>query len=292
MEHSILEIVVEHKCVLGEGPIWDGVSSQLIWLDIDEMEIHQYLEKNQVFKTTKFSKKVTAVVLNKNGGLVAAVEDGFAAIDLENGAVKMIATINEKGNRFNDGKCDPNGTFWAGTTSYKEIIGSANVYELNTNGNTKRILEHVTISNGMAWSLDQQTFYYIDTPTCEVVSYKYHKNTGAIEGKKTVCKINYGYPDGMTIDADGMLWIALWDGGKLIRVDPESGVILKEVLLPVSNVTCCVFGGDDLENLYITTARSGLSEQELLDQPLAGSLFVLKNSGFKGVKAFEYNAGK
>ena len=291
MEHSILEIVVEHKSVLGEGPIWDDDSSQLIWLDIEAKEIHQYQEKTHVFKTTKFTKKVTALVLNTNGGLVAAVQDGFAAIDLENGVLKMIATINEKGNRFNDGKCDPNGSFWAGTTSYQEIIGSANVYELNASGNTKRILDNVTISNGMAWSLDQQIFYYIDTPTREVVSYNYHKNTGAIDGKKTVCKINHGYPDGMTIDADGMLWIALWDGWKIIRLDPQSGIILNEVLLPVSNVTCCVFGGDNLENLYITTASSGLSEQELLEQPLAGSLFVLKNSGFKGVKAFKYHAG-
>lgn len=143
----------------------------------------------------------------------------------------------------------------------------------------------------MAWSGDRQTFYHIDTPAAEVISYQYDCQTGNIRGGETVIRIPLqdGLPDGMTIDSEGMLWIAHWNGWQITRWNPGNGKKLLHVSLPVANVTSCTFGGDDLQDIYITTASVNLTEEEMRKQPLAGSLFVIKNSGYIGMKAFELN---
>jgi len=150
--------------------------------------------------------------------------------------------------------------------------------------------DKITISNGLAWSLTDRAFYYIDTPTMKVVRYDYDNGTGAIGNKETIINIprEAGFPDGMTIDSEGMLWIAHWGGWQVTRWNPATGLQLTSIKLPVSNVTSCTFGGDTLEDLYITSARKGLNETELRKQPLAGSLFVIKNFGHTGVPATEY----
>ncbi len=142
----------------------------------------------------------------------------------------------------------------------------------------------------MAWSLNQQTFYFIDTPSYEVVAYDYDKNTGSISNKRTIIKIakEDGFPDGMTIDSEGMLWIANWDGWQVTRWNPATGEKIVAIKLPVAKVTSCSFGGKNLEDLYITSAKIGLSENELAQQPLAGCLFVIKDCGFKSIAAVEF----
>ena len=194
------------------------------------------------------------------------------------------------GNRFNDGRCDPAGRFWAGTMALSEEEGAGNVYMMDQDGHVSTKIKDVTISNGLAWSADKKTLYYIDTPTHEIVAFDFDLTSGKISNKRAVIKIakEEGSPDGMTIDSEDMLWIAHWGGWQVTRWDPRTGRQLNRIALPVSKVTSCTFGGDTLEDLYITTASVDLTEQEMKEQPLAGALFVVHNSGVKGRPSIEY----
>jgi sugar lactone lactonase YvrE len=174
--------------------------------------------------------------------------------------------------------------------SFSEAPGAGGVYVLGNDLSVTQKMEGVTVSNGMAWSTDHQTFYYIDSPTFEVVSYRYDKRTGNITNKKTAIKFEKkeGSPDGMTIDREGMLWIAHWDGWQVARWNPETGEKLAQIPLPVAKASSCAFGGELFEDLYITSAREGLTKDELERQPLAGSLFVVRHCGYQGMPAFEF----
>lgn len=284
------DLVMDHFCLLGEGPIWDPSHKRILWVDILQGEIHQFSVINNDHQVMQVGQSVGAIALNTKGGLIAALQHGFAAIDLDGKTIRMITNPESHlpNNRFNDGKCDPAGRFWAGTmddVAGKE--GAGNLYVLHQDLSVSVKLENVTCSNGLAWSPDRSTFYYIDTPTRQVVSYGYNWQNGDIYNKNAIITIPAaeGYPDGMTIDAEGMLWIAHWDGWKVSRWDPSKGELLETILLPVSRITSCTFGGEQLEDLYITSASVGLSESQLKEQPLAGALFVIKNVGVKGSPA-------
>ncbi len=287
-----LEIVVEHTCLLGEGPVWDAARKLICWVDILNGAIHEYSPQQKTHRTIEAHQMIGSMAVCTDGNFIAALQNGFAFIDRESGEIKMIADPENHlpNNRFNDGKCDPAGRFWAGTMSLSQEVGVGNVYMVENNFPYTKKIESVTISNGMAWSLDHQTFYYIDTPVFEVVAYDYDKNSGHISNKRTAIKIDEKdcNPDGMTIDNEGMLWVAHWDGWQLTRWNPNTGEKLHSIKLPVSKVTSCTFGGDNYEDLYITSARVGLTEEQLKQQSLAGSLFVIHNCGFKGMPAFEF----
>ena len=171
-----------------------------------------------------------------------------------------------------------------------EEPNAGSLYAFENNIVQKKI-ENVTISNGLAWSIDHKTMYYIDTPTFEVVAYKFEKKIGCISDRQVALKIPIedGFPDGMTIDDEGMLWIAHWDGWQVTRWNPNTGKKLLCIKLPASKITSCTFGGKDLTDLFITSAYVGLSEDELKAQPLAGSLFMIRNCGFKGELPFDFN---
>ncbi len=288
---SDTDVVVEHKCLLGEGPVWDIKKERILWIDILRGDIHSFYPEGKRFETFNTGTLIGSVGLCKNGGLIAALQNGFALIDMEKKQIEYIkdpeAHLPE--NRFNEGKCDPAGRFWAGTMSLSEEPEAGTLYTLEELSVTKKI-EGVTISNGMAWSTNHTIFYYIDTPTLEVVSYDYDKLNGNISNRKTVIKIpkEQGYPDGMTIDNEGMLWIAHWDGWQVKRWNPKTGKQIDHIALPVARVSSCTFGGKNLNDLYITTASKELTDDELQKQPLAGSLFVIRNCGFTGLPAFEF----
>jgi sugar lactone lactonase YvrE len=288
----MVNAVLEHACFLGEGPVWGGKTGTLYWVDILIGHIHQFKPATGEFKTTELNQMVGALALCANGGMLAAMQSGLSIVNLRN---KQSEHINhpEKHlpqNRFNDGKCDPAGRFWIGTMAIDETPGAGSLYTLGTDGGLSLKIPGTTISNGMAWSADHQTFYYIDTPTLQVVAYDFNKGDGSISNKRTVITIDEkdGYPDGMTIDTEGMLWIAHWGGWQVTRWDPATGKTLFVLPMPVANVTSCTFGGDDLDDLYITTAQKGLTADELKQQPGAGYLYVWKNSGYMGMPAFEY----
>jgi sugar lactone lactonase YvrE len=289
---SSLEIVVEHACLLGEGPVWDAKEKLICWVDILNGVIHQYAPKEKKYRITEIHQMIGSFAVCTDGNFIAALQNGFAFIDRKTGEIKMIADPESHlpNNRFNEGKCDPAGRFWAGTMALSEKPGAGNVYTMHDDLTIAKKIEEVSISNGMAWSADHKTFYYIDTPALEIVAYDYDKATGNISSKRRIILIEKedGFPDGMTIDKEGMLWIAHWDGWQVTRWDPANGKKLFTIKLPVAKVTSCTFGGDGFEDLYILSAKVGLSENELKQQPLAGSLFVLRNSGFKGVPAVQF----
>ena len=287
-----LGVVGKQICLLGECPVWDAKRNVIIWVDILKGEIHEYSPGKKTQQTLHVNQMIGSIAICRDGNFVGAVQNGFVFIDRLTAEVKMIADpeAHLPNNRFNEGKCDPAGRFWAGTMALSEEGKAGSVYTLEDEWTIVKKIEEVTISNGMAWSLDQETFFYIDSPTFAIVSYDYNKKTGHISNKKIVRHIpeEEGYPDGMTIDNEGMLWIAHWDGWQVTRWNPNSGEKLLGIQLPVARVTSCTFGGEYLQDLYITSARHGLSDTQLQKQPLAGSLFVLPGCGFKGIPAFEY----
>lgn len=278
--------------MLGEGPVWDAAKKRILWVDILQGEIHQFtlaIKEHKIFKTDKM---VGAIALRTSGGLIASLQNGFAIIDAEKGTTELIADSEAHltENRFNDGKCDAAGRFWAGTMSVTNTPEAGSLYTLEADLSVSVKIRGVGCSNGIAWSPNGSIMYYIDTPTRQVAAFDYDLIDGSISNKRIVINIpeSDGYPDGMTIDTEGMLWIALWGGWKVSRWNPYTGKIIGHILLPVSGITSCVFGGETMDDLYITSARTGLSDDDLKIQPLAGSLFVVKKSGFKGMPAFEF----
>jgi sugar lactone lactonase YvrE len=247
--------------------------------------------KKNLQQTYAINEMIGCFAFCKDGQIIIATQSGIGFLDKTTRKVNKVINpeSNMPSNRFNDGKCDPMGRFWAGTMSLSEEpnVGSLYVFDNKT---IEKKVENVTISNGLAWSIDQKTMYYIDTPTFEVVAFDYEKETGNISNKQIALKISEeeGYPDGMTIDTEGCLWIAHWGGWQVTRWNPKTGEKILSIKLPVSQVTSCTFGGENLSDLFITSASVGLSAEALAKQPLAGALFVVRNCGFKGMEAFEF----
>lgn len=286
------KVVIKHTCLLGEGPVWDPVQKVICWVDILNGVIHEYSPSQKTHNTIETYQMIGSLAVCTNGNFIAALQNGFAFIDRTTSEITMIADPESHlpANRFNEGKCDPAGRFWAGTMALSEEHGAGNVYVMENGLPPEKKIGDVSISNGMAWSADQRTFYYVDTPTFEVAAYDYEKDGGHISNRRTAIKIDSenGFPDGMTIDSEGMLWIGHWGGWQVARWDPGNGKKLGQIQLPVAKITSCTFGGENLEDLYITSAKVGLTADELREQPLAGSLFVLRDCGYKGVPAFEF----
>lgn len=277
-----VEVLVQADAELGEGPVWDARSGRLAWVDILGRRLHLTDPKTGVTESIETPLDIGAVAPRAAGGFIAALQDGFWIVG--DGPARRVATIPEArpGIRFNDGKCDPNGRFWAGTMEYAENPGVACLYRLDTSGAVEKMLDDVSISNGLAWSHDGRTMFYIDTPNARVDAFAFSPETGAIADRRTAFRIaaSAGWPDGMTIDAEGGLWIALWDGGEVHRY--VDGRLDRVIRLPVSRPTSCAFGGPDLDELFVTSAWTRLSADERAAQPLAGSLFRLR-PGVRGV---------
>jgi sugar lactone lactonase YvrE len=256
-------------------------------VDIDGGLVHLYNPATGKNRTIEIGQPVGTIVPRAKGGAMVALRDGFAALDLESGDLTFLADPEKdlKGNRFNDGKCDPAGRFWAGTLGNK---GGA-LYRMDKDLSVHRMFGDVKCSNGIAWSLDRKTMYFIDTPTGYVEAWDYDDATGAIANRRVCIRIpkGNGHPDGCTLDADGNLWVAHWDGWNVTCYDPRTGKQLRQIKLPVSKVTSVAFGGPNLDVLFITSAREGLSESELKEQPLAGGLFKVR-PGVKGIPAPEF----
>lgn len=290
------ELACQIPCDLGEGPVWDHRNKRMLWVDITRGEIYWLYPHTGEHSFCQTGVMIGAITLTGSGGVLAALQTGFALVDLENGSIQPISDpeADLPDNRFNDGKCDAEGRFWAGTMSMSGKTKAGSLYMLAPDFSITLKIKDVTSSNGLAWSPDQSCFYYVDTATRQVAAYDYDTTNGSLFNKRIVIEIpeEEGYPDGMTVDAEGMLWIALWDGWKVGRWNPQNGKLIESVALPVARPTSCVFGGSSLQDLYITSARHGLSEKELVNQPLAGSLFVVKDSGWQGLPAHEFNSGQ
>lgn len=266
------ELVLDVRAEVGEGPAWDAHGARLVWVDILRSSVHELRQAGRAFRTRtwRVSEHVGAAVPRAGGGLLLASTSGFSRLD-ERGRERRHLKVeaNRPENRMNDGKCDPQGRLWAGTMPYDEGAGGGALYRLDPDGTVHTILTDVGLSNGMGWSPDGGTFYYIDTPTQRVGAYDFDSDSGQITNARSLLTIEEGAgrPDGMTVDDEGHLWVALFGGGEVRRYTPE-GKLDAVVPLPASQVTNCAFGGPDLDELYITTAARGRD-----DEPRAGGLF-------------------
>jgi sugar lactone lactonase YvrE len=287
------ELVLDHKCLLGEGALWDHHTNAICWVDILNGQIHEYSTSTNGHRIHSLNEMVGTIALCNNGDFLAAIKSGVVIVNREGLITKRLVhpEAHLPGNRYNDGKCDPGGRLWVGSIALDESEGAANLYRINPDLSTSTVITNVTISNGMAWSGDQRTFYYIDTPTLTVSAFDYDLSRGQITNGRTAIEIprSEGWPDGMTIDEEGMLWIAHWDGWQVARWNPNTGKKLLSIRLPAAHVSCCTFGGQNFGDLYITTARKGLTPAQLQEQPLAGSLFVVRDCGYNGRPTFEFD---
>jgi sugar lactone lactonase YvrE len=285
------ELVLDAKATLGEGAIWGADRRVLYWVDIIGCTVHIYDPASEEDRAIDVGQYVGTVVPRRAGGLMLALHHGFASLDLASEQVEIVADpeAHLPGNRFNDGKCDPAGRFWAGTLALEGTPEVASLYRLDVDLNVHKMLGEVSCSNGIVWTQDNQTMYYIDTFLQRVDAFDYDLGTGAISGRRTAFEVpsEMGYPDGSTLDGEGMLWVALWQGAAVSRWNPATGELLQVVDVPAPNVTSCAFGGPNLDRLYITTARNGMGEDALKQYPLAGGLFCA-DVGVTGLPAVEF----
>jgi len=281
------ELIYDAQAMLGEGPAWEAETNTLYWVDILHRRIHYHREgENSFFPLDEMPGCVAPA---KDGTLLVAARAAFIRYDPATSAQTVLSYVREPaGNRFNDGKCDPAGRFLAGTMDMEEKKASGALYSFH-NGEVTCLLESVRISNGLAWSPDFKTFYHTDTPTREVKAFDYNLESGQIANPRVVIRVPdaLGWPDGMTSDTNGCLWIGMWGGGQVTRWDPSSGSLLAQIPFPARNVTSCVFGGEDLDELYVTSARAGLDENDLAKYPSSGSLMRVR-AGVQGMPTFKF----
>lgn len=278
-----VDVVGERISKWGEGPIWH--QGRLLYVDI---ESHLVVAFDPEFKTEKVwdvGQRVGVVVPRASGGLVWAGDRGFYSLDEDSGMSVPIVDP-ESGmddNRFNDGKCDPAGRFWAGTICLKKRPEAA-LYCLGTDLKVVKKFAPVTNSNGIVWSRNGQTMFYIDTPSKKVRAFDFDVVSGSISGERVVWDTSedQSSPDGMTIDSEDRLWIAFCHGAKVVCFDPGSGKVLEQINFPCIETTACAFGGENLGDLYVTTGiKPGLTENA------AGRLFVCR-PGVVGLPAVPF----
>ncbi|MDW7695778.1 SMP-30/gluconolactonase/LRE family protein [Flammeovirgaceae bacterium SG7u.111] len=285
---------LDAKAQLGEGAIWHPEEKKFYWIDIENKKLHIYDPADKSDREITMPSRIGTVVPAKEGGVLVALEGGIFHVDLETENLTLLNNPLEgqEAIRFNDGKCDPQGRFWVGSMKLDQSAKQADLYRFDTDGTAHHMLDSITISNGIVWSPDHKKMYYIDTPTGKVQGFDYDAETGEISNGEVVVQIQegMGYPDGMTIDSEGMLWIGMWNGFGVTRWNPNTGEYLGKVEVPAQNVTACAFGDEDLSTLYITTASIGTDAQTLEKYPHCGGVFSVKTN-FKGSPAFYY-AGK
>ena len=277
---SQLEHLLNVQNVLGEGPLWNARQQALYWLDIKQSQLFSYAPAQNEVKCYDVHPALTAFGFCADGRLITAGLGGFAFWDATTGRLEALGDpeADRPATRFNDGAVDPGGRFWAGTMNEAEGTSPLHaLYRLDADRTIRTMIDDVMLSNGIGWSPDQKIMYFSDTGRRQILKFDYDLSSGAIHNRQIYTGFldDDGSPDGLTVDSEGCVWCAMWDGAKVIRFSP-AGERLSEVAMPVSRVTSCAFGGERLDELYITTASFALSPEERQRQPLAGDLFRLK----------------
>lgn len=279
------ELLFDTKATLGEGPVWDARTQTLYWIDILNKRI--YTNADVLLESDEI---IGCLAPRKSGGLIFTKRFSFWTFEVDPVRTAFLFSLTDEplNNRFNDGKCDPRGRFLAGTMDMGETDPKGSLYLFDGKSITK-LFGGVTISNGLTWSPDHKTFYYIDTPTREVKAFDYDLETGAIANPRVAVRVpeSLGWPDGMTSDMQGNLWIAMWGGAQVTKWDPTTGQLLERIPVPAKNVSSCVFGGKDMNELYLTSARVGLDEATLNQYPLTGGVFRIETK-VEGMSIFDF----
>lgn len=283
-----VERVLAAQNKLGEGPVWSSEEQALYWVDIESNCFCRLYPTTGKYEVFDVGVPVGVLTLRASGGLVMATKNGFAFWDRQKG-LRLIADpeAHKPHTRFNDGAVDSQGRFWAGTMCglpkmCEEPEGS--LYRLDPDGSVHIMETGLTISNGIGWSPDNKLMYLTDSPLRMIYVYDFDAATGTIENRRPFIHVldEEGIPDGLTVDSEGCIWGACWGGWKVTRYDP-GGKVEQEIRLPVQYPTCCAFGGEHLNELYITSAWTALSEEQRKNQPLAGDLLRVKTD-IKGLE--------
>ncbi len=286
-----LKLLVDIHALVGEGALWDERSQTLYWVDILSNMLYRYDPATGENRHWDVGQHVGTVVLRQGGGVMLALRNGFASYDLESEKLTLIADpeADQSGNRFNDGKCDPAGRFWAGTMAYENQSTQGSLYRLDTDLSVHKMLGDIAISNGIVWNAAKDTMYYIDSLAYTVRAFDYDNATGDLANERVVIQVEpgMGLPDGMAIDAAGTLWVAHFGGSCVRHWDPQNGALLGQIDLPTAQITSCAFGGPDLDILYITSAANGYGPADFAREPQAGGLFEAR-PGVQGVPTFRF----
>ncbi|MBW6467153.1 MAG: SMP-30/gluconolactonase/LRE family protein [Brevefilum sp.] len=275
------ELLFEAQNTLGEGPLWHPTQACLYWVDIEAGDLYQSQPGRQSFTKNHFDTPLGAYCFTAQGGFILATGDGFLAWEGDETQPSLMwnPLPGRAGVRLNDGKVDPAGRFWAGSMDTQQVKGE--LYRLDPDGGQHTLLHNIGISNGLGWSPDRKRMYYTDSLKRTIFTFDYELESGAISNPRPFVQLpddgSDVVPDGLCVDDEGCVWSAQWHGWQVVRYDPQ-GNSLMAVSVPAQRVTSCCFGGDRWDQLFITTARTGLSEVELGDQPHAGDLFVVQTN--------------
>jgi L-arabinonolactonase len=277
--------VCDAKAVLGEGPYWDAVDQRLYWVDIKGRRIHRFDPQTGRDETWSTPEVIGSLAVRAKGGLVVALRSGLYFFDLATGETTPVAqpTGHPSHNRFNDGKVDRQGRFWAGSMHDLEKEPTGGLFRLDTDLQCRQMVDHIIVSNSLCWSPDSSTLYYSDSPGRTVWAWDFDLSSGTISNRRVFIHLpsTDGVPDGATVDIEGYFWLAVWDGWEVRRYDPK-GRLDQTIRMPVRRPTCPMFGGEHFETLYVTSASIGLSEEQRREQPLAGGVFAFE-PGVKGL---------
>ena len=264
---------------LGEGPIWSMEEQALYWVDIVAPAVHRYHPASGGHDRWTMPEHVGSLSMRTAGGLVVALKSGFGLFDPATGKVEMInhAEADKLDNRFNDGRCDRQGRFFAGSLTYSEDVPVGALWRLDIDHSATPVLSGITIANGLCWSPDGSVMYFVDTPTREIRAYDYDQTTGTPANPRVLARTdpNGGWPDGSITDSEGCIWNAEWDGARVVRYTPE-GEVDRIINVPAPRATCAAFGGPDLRTLYITSAWDRMTRKERDQWPQSGDLFAIK----------------
>lgn len=276
---------------LGEGALWSMAEQALYWVDLESNYFYRWDYRTQAQTTFEAGQMVGCLALRAKGGLALAAQHGFAFWDFQtNQLVPGPDPIKNPEMRFNDGNVDSQGRFWAASMYFDNEVDQreGSLYRLDPAGSVHEMATHLAIPNGLGWSPDLKTMYHTDSPRRVIYAYDYDAATGRIENRRNFIYTpgEKSMPDGLTVDSEGCIWSCYWGGWKVIRYDP-AGKVEREVYVNAANVTSCAFGGPDLDELFITTAWTGLTNEERRQQSQAGDLFHLK-TGVKGIPSHKF----
>ena len=284
--------VLDARAQLGEGPVWDGREQALYWVDIRAPALHRFEPATGTTRVWPMPEPIGAVALREARGAVVALRSGLYRLDLETGALDILCAPepDRLDNRLNDGRCDRRGRFWVGSMNDRARVPTGALYRADIDGTCHRVIDGITVPNSLAWSPDGRTMYFADSPTRTIWACDYDPERGVPGERRVFAQVpdGAGYPDGATVDAEGCLWSANWDGWQLTRYAPD-GRPLGIVPLPVQRPTSCAFGGKALDVLYVTSAATRLTPEELARGPLAGGLFAVE-VGVRGLPEPRYGA--
>jgi L-arabinonolactonase len=282
---ATVQCLVPAAALLGESPVWCPLENVLYWVDIKRPAIHRFNPATASCQTWPVEEQVASIALRRLGGAIAALRCRLAYFDFHSGEVLRWPNpiFHESDIRFNDGRCDRRGRFWVGTLHEARHAGTAALYRFGPDGRCTKMITGVTVSNGIAWSPDNRTMYFADSWTRTIFSFDFDLDSGTLQKQRVFAQLpdGSGVPDGATVDAQGCLWSANFDGGCITRYAPD-GRVDRIIRMPVQRPTSCAFGGEDLSILFVTSACLGLTDQQRIESPLAGGLFAV-DTGVKGL---------